>query len=650
MSQGDDRRPTPGPIRGTRAPPSDPGGGGPARPTTAARPARPSTLATVFGPVLALLFVAAPAVFWGGALVDVEALGLLRKYWSDRPLLEKIFDVGRWDFYRGRELSYAFDFLDAQWVRMLLDRDVVFFLAPSAVLASLALAVVAQRLLPRAFPALDRTTRWLCLLVLLSNFVFLSTMGMFYRATKPLVASLLLGLLLLILAQYRRPRLGPRSGSAAVFAVTLFMSLLDRQGLFYVLLLVPGLGLAWARTRRGLGLLLGAVAAVGVWWIYNDLIGPRIIHAVAGYWPDMGFQRLRSAPLLQPQPWRQAVGVLGDWTSVLLGGLPPAALAIAAAGLAAAWAWSERRRPRRLILIGIVVLLGVTAQIAMVAIMVQRHDPVTWVGNRLWYYPLPYQALVAFGLLWACERLAIRWGGALPPVVPLALAALVVANVAQWPELRLRMHEAPAFAEQLRRSTLLVGSLRGRWAAPLLDGDYRRFYFECLDRFPRVASRAHAQAGEGLGVDGTQVRHGRVMAWAGRESQIIPRTASSGRYVLAGGVLLRPGERLSILLGARRRRHLGEVRRDQPGEGIEFFRFEADLRPGPSDVRLVSQLPEVAIPDGLKLDRAGFALLLPVVMWPTPAPSTPTPDGVSGDGSGLGGTVGGLRGTNAVAR
>ncbi|MCG6925391.1 MAG: hypothetical protein LJF30_08780 [Acidobacteria bacterium] len=567
-------------------------------------------------PVLALAFVAAPALFWRGSYVDVEALGLLRKYWSDRTLLEKIFDVGRWDFYRGRELSYVFDFLDARWIRSLLDRDVVFFLAPSAVLASLALVALARFLAPRALPALDRATRWLCVLVLLSNFVFLSTMGMLYRATKPLVAPLLLGLLLLVVAEFRHPRLGPRAGGAAVFGVALLMSLLDRQGLFYVLMLLTALGLAWILTRRGRGLFLGAAAAVGVWWVYNDLLGPRIVHAVTGYWPDMSFQQVRPSQLLQPQAWEQAVVLLGDWTSVLLGGLPPQLIGASAAGLAAAWGWSERHRPRRVVLAGVVGLGAVVAQVAMVALMVQRHPPVTWVGNRLWYYPLPYQALVVFGLLWGCERLTLRRGGSLPRVVPFALAALVVANVAQWPEQRVRMHEMPAFEEQLRRSSLLAGSLRGRWAAPLLDGDYRRFYFECLDRFPRLASRARTQAGEGLGVDIARVRHGRVAAWAGRESQIIPRTAESGRHVLAGAVLLRPGERVSILLGARQRRLVGEVRNDGARESVEFFRVEADLREGRTDVRLESRLPEREIPDKQSLERAGFAILLPVAVWP----------------------------------
>ncbi len=586
------------------------------RPKGAGSSPRSSTLLRAL-PVLALAFVAAPALFWRGSYVDVEAVGLLRKYWDDRPLLEKIFDVGRWDFYRGRELSYVFDLLDAQWVRSLLERDVVFFLAPSAVLASLALVALAPLLAPRALPALDRATRWLCVLVLLSNFVFLSTMGMLYRATKPLVTPLLLGLLLLVVAESRRPRLGPRAGGAAVFAVALVMSLLDRQGLFYVLMLVPALGLAWILTRRGRGLFLGAVAAVGAWWVYNDLLGPRIIHAVTGYWPDMGFQKVRPSQLLEPPAWGQAVVVLGDWTSVLLGGLPSVLIGALAAAAAMAWAWGERRRPRRVALAGVVALGVVVAQVAMVALMVQRHPPVTWVGNRLWYYPLPYQALVVFGLLWSCERLAVRRGGSLPRVVPFALAGLVVANVAQWPEQRVRMHEASAFTEQLRRSTLLAGSLRGRWAEPLLDGDYRRFYFECLDRFPRLAARARAQAGEGLGLDIAEVHEGRVAVWAGRAAQIIPRTTTAGRHVLAGAVVLRPGERISILLGAKQRRLLGEVRNDRGGEGVEFFRVEANLPVGRTDIRMESQVPERETPDGRGLERSGFRLLLPVAVWPT---------------------------------
>ena len=571
---------------------------------------------------VALAFVAAPALFWGGKVAFDETLSfVLRRYWSDRSILQIVFDPRGWDFYQARELSYAIDFLDAQWVRLLLSRDVVFFLPPSSVLASLAVVLIGAGLAPRALPRLDRATRWLVLLVFLSNFVFVSTMGWLCRATKPLVAPLLLGLLLLAVAEHRQPRLGTRASFTAVFGMALAMSLLDRQGLFYVLALAGCLALAWVRTRRGLSLALGAAAAAAVWAAYNYALGPWIIHALNGYWPEFRFQRLRPGRLMQAHPWVAAVDLLGDWTSVLLGGLPPAVLAFAALAAGAAWAWRARRQ-RGLVALGLAVAAaGLVGQVAMVAIMVQRHEPVTWADHRLWYYPLPYQALVVFGLLWALDRRATRGDGALARVLPVALAAVVVANVAQWPEKSLVMQSEPAFAEELRGSHLLARALQAGYAEPSLAGDHRRFYFECLDRFPRIAARALPQAYEGGGVSRPDVRDGRLVAWARRDAQILARTNAAGRHVLAGRARLRPGDALSIVSGSPPRL-LAEVRRGGPLEGDEGFRVAVELPAGLSMVRLRSSLPEVPVPD--EAEPAGYALLLPVLLWPEPAALSPT--------------------------
>src|SRR4030042_4765242 len=122
---------------------------------------------------LALAFVAAPTLFWGGRVVFDETLSfVLRRDWSDRSFLQIVFDPRGWDFYQARELSYAVDFLDAQWVRLLLSRDVLFLVPPSSIAASLAVVAIGLRLAPRALPSLDRATRWLVLFVFLSPFVF----------------------------------------------------------------------------------------------------------------------------------------------------------------------------------------------------------------------------------------------------------------------------------------------------------------------------------------------------------------------------------------------------------------------------------------------------------------------------------------------
>jgi hypothetical protein len=420
------------------------------------------------------VLVAAPSLFWEGGVVEEEALGFLRNYWGDRTVLQRVFDPRGYDYYQGRELSYAVDFLDAQWVRLVLARGWMYFVPPSALAASLAVVLAWGLGLPRALPGLDRATSWCLLLVYLSNFAVLSTMGLLYRSAKPLVPPLLLAVLLFVLRELREPRAGPRASFAWVFFPCLAMSLLDRQGLFYTACLTAVLAVAWVRTRRwGLAACAG-VAAVFTWALYNYLLGPWIIHAANGYWPEFRFQRFRPSRLADTRPWAEAATLLRDWTSVLLGGLP---LLITAAGAIALLVlylrWRKRGPGTRDVLAAVLLLGAVGAQLAMVAVMVQRHDPVTWIDHRAWYYPLPFQVLVILGLAWALERVARARGGTLPRVVPAALVLVAASSLAQWPERRVVMETGPWFSDVSRRSASLERSFAAGQADPLLDGDYR---------------------------------------------------------------------------------------------------------------------------------------------------------------------------------
>jgi len=566
------------------------------------------------GLAAALVLALWPTVFWQGRLFDEEVPGLLRKNWSDATFLQKAFDSRSRDAYQGRELSYAIDYVDAQWLRLLLSHDVVYLVPPSAVLASLGFVAAGARLAPRALPDLAPATRWLALLVLLGNFVFQSTMGMMYRATKPLVAPLVFALPLLLLAERREPRLGPRSAFTAAFLLALAPCLLDRQGLFYVLAFALALSVAWSRSRRGTALLLGVLGALLSWLLYFRVLGPPIVHALNGYWPSDRFQRLRLGLLLQKEPWLQAADLLGDWTSVLLGGAPPALLLLAAAGAGGLWAFSRRRRPRTLALGAACALAAVLGQLTMVAMMFERHSPVSWLGNRLWYYPLPYQAVFAFGLLWGLERLARGGDARIVRLVPLVLAAFVLANVLRWPEERRAMDSDPPFHDQFRRSDLFVRSFRDGYPDRLLDDDYRRFYFECLGTFPRLAARARPQVAEGDGVLRARIVDGRLRAWAGRDVRLVAWTPLAGRYRLSGSAWLRAGETIAVLLGEDRPRQLAEIRRDETSDGSEPIALSLDLAAGPTQVRLVSSLPEVQVPEEARGTLGAYELALPFML------------------------------------
>ena len=569
------------------------------------------------GPALALALVLAPSLFWGGGVVEEEALGFLRNYWGDRSVLQRIFDPRGYDFYQARELSYAIDFLDAQWIRLVLGRGWLLFIPPSALAASLAVVLAWGVGLPRAMPGLDRVTAWCLLLVYLSNFAVLSTMGLLYRSAKPLVPPLLLAVLLFSLRELRQPRAGPRRARAWVYALCLTMSLLDRQGLFYAACLTAVLAVVWARTRRGAPLAVAGAASVATWLLYNYVVGPWIIHSVNGYWPSLRFQRIRPARLAEPRPWIEAYGLLRDWTSVLLGSLPLWLLVAAAvAVLVLHFRWRRRGPGRSEVGVAALLLLGAAAQLAMVAVMVQRHEPVTWIDHRVWYYPLPFQALLILALAWGLERVTLARGATLPRVVPALLALVALANVTQWPERRLDMESGPWFADVSRRSDRLERSFRAGQADPLLDGDYRRFFFESLGRFPRLAARAGVRVEEGAGVETAELREGRLFAWAGREAHLAADVPVAGAYRLAGSLWLRRGDTASIVLGSQPPRLLAEIQRTAPSDGAELFALTVPRPAGRSDLMVLSRLPETEIRRERQRVPVAFGLLLPIALWP----------------------------------
>jgi hypothetical protein len=180
------------------------------------------------------------------------------------------------------------------------------------------------------------------------------------------------------------------------------------------------------------------------------------------------------------------------------------------------------------------------------------------------------------------------------------------------------MQSGPWFGDVERRSALLVRSLRGERAEPLLDGDYRRFYFECLDRFPLLRARAGAQVGEGGGVEVAELEGGGVRAWAQREAHLVARVPQAGVHVIAGRVILRPGDAVSVLVGSPPRL-LGRFQRSGPSEGAEFFRLHVPLPEGTNDILLLSELPEREVRDGSRGEPAAFLVPLPVALWRDPA-------------------------------
>ncbi len=563
----------------------------------------------------------APAFFWRGGVLEEETIVFLNHYLDQRSVAQKVFDPHGNDFdtYQARELSYLFDFGDAQWFRALLRRGVVLFIPPSAVLATILTGVVFAWGSARAFPGLPAATRSLVLLVLLTNYVFVTTMGLFYRATKPLLVPVLLGLLFYLWARLRAGTViaPPLRDFTVVFVLGCLMTAFDRQGFFYLVVFGGALFLFWAVHRVGAVLGLGAAAAAALGVAYNYGIGPWVIHTVNGYWPRFNYQRMPLRKLLDPGFYLKAAELLPGYTATLFGGFPLWLSAVLLGLALVAWLrlWRSRpegpaRAPYARWLGPTLLVLFATSQVFMFAAMIMRYPQVyDWADHRLWYYPWPFQAILAFGLLVALDSVWEQASHRGRHLVAAGLVLLAVANLAQWPrhrEISLHSDWFPKIHDQTER---LTSSLREGRADAQLYGAYREFLHFAWDLSPVLAARIAGEVREGPGFYRTEIRDGRVFAWARQGAAMSVLAAESGTYSLRGDLWLRAGETLVV---SRAAREIARVQSPHAAEGKVPLALALDLPAGRTELHLESNLPERDVGGVRDRKAAAFGLFLPM--------------------------------------
>lgn len=426
-----------------------------------------------------------PSVFWGGGIVEREATVFIPRYLDGRGLAQKVFDPRTNDFglYQARELSHFVDLLDAHAVaaaRRVL--GVAAFTPLSALVSSLVLIAVVAAGAARAAPRLSPVSALLALAVFMSQFAYAATAGVYYRSTKALVCPLLLALLFRVVAEARGTVTAARRVSWPVLALALALGLADRPGFFLAFgVLLVGLA-AQARGARLRQALAALGIALGLLVVYDVLLERVAVWWLNGYWPALSFQRLSPRTLWrEPERLQQSVELLAGSARLMAGSLPGWACALAALlGLA----WFRWRRwsfsPTALLL----AALAAAGLWAIEAGLIARHWPIyTHSDHRLWYYPLPFQATILFGLVLGLEALEARspvagaWG------IPFVLLALTVANLALWPSYRQALRQGPWFPRVEEQTTRLKESLARGAPAPGLDPDYLRL-FEWLRRIP----------------------------------------------------------------------------------------------------------------------------------------------------------------------
>jgi hypothetical protein len=431
--------------------------------------------------------VTAPFWFWRGGVLELEVLQFIQQYLDGRTVLAKVFDPSKNDFgtYQARELSYFIDYLDARVFEALMRQGWIPFIPMSALLSSVASAVIVLRSLRRYSIGLGPAT--LLALLYLTNYVHVLTMGLFYRATKPLVAPLLMAAVFYLAARLRdihsdggeRPAWRRAIPGLTVFVLFLLMGLLDRQGYFYAVA-AAGMLVAWTLfNRRAWIMAVAAVSAALVLTAYNWWIGPAIVQAVNGYTPGFDYQQIPPDRLQDLTPFRKATAMVIENSTLLLGST---SAIVSGALIAAAIVLALRQTPLmkwRVTLL--VVAAGVIAsQIVMFGLMIARHPMVyDWVDHRYWYYPLPFQALLFAGLCLLLARGMQGWSATGRAIAAGAIVLLIAGNISHWTDYRSRTMNSRWFSRVYPQTLILRESLERNEADPRLILQYYKFYEFC---------------------------------------------------------------------------------------------------------------------------------------------------------------------------
>lgn len=419
-----------------------------------------------------------PPLYWHGGVLDAEAASFVIGYTADRPWPNKIFDPAANDFdaYQARELSYVIDAIDANTGIAIARRSGGWLLPVSSMIASALIAAILLAGMRRTMPGIDALTATLLVACLISSFQFMSTMGIWYRSSKPWLTVVVLALLFFWRRRIRddaaRRADADTHDAAVTFALCVAGGLLDRQGFFYAAMALAIVALHYWRCRQMGAVLIALAAAVGFLTIYNLAIAPWLIHSLNGYWPDFEYQARAMRPSLLREPLWRATQVSIDTAGELFGGSRVVATALIAAALyALVWtrAWSRS--------LWLYVALAALGQLVMLALMIRQHPPIyEMVDHEFWYYLLPGIALLIFCVAMAIDTLSTTGSTRTRWAITVLLAAITVSNIATLRNDRRRITEGPYFAPVYAQSEVLKASLRQGQPAPAMTEGYREIY------------------------------------------------------------------------------------------------------------------------------------------------------------------------------
>jgi hypothetical protein len=439
-----------------------------------------------------------PILYWNGGLIEIESTQFVRQYLDDRTTLRKVFDPHGNDLgtYQARELSYFVDYLDARFFEsvMLVDRPLF---VPASALVAAVLTILLFVLAIRRIPVPARLSVVLVLLVYVTNYVHLVTTGMLYRSSKPLLAPVLIAAVFYLFtilnerpeargtASWRR-----RSAPLIVFALFSVMSLLDRQGFFYAVAGAIAISVHGVVVGGRRDVLVAGLVAVGAMVLYNLMLAPMLVRALNGYSPSFAYQKIPWSLVADPDLLRRSLALVIQSLATLFGGAPPPVFAVMFS-VVVLWMLFTRRK-----LAALAILAVCAVQTLLLVLLIARHPPIYgYYDHRVWYYPLPFQALVVALLVVAIGRGAVASSSLRSTAVSVILVCISIANVTRWDNYLRSQMRSMWFPAVYTQNLALKESFRDGRARPALSPEYFAFFEFWRERAPALRDRAGRGSG-----------------------------------------------------------------------------------------------------------------------------------------------------------
>lgn len=390
--------------------------------------------------LVSIVFTMASLIALKGAFIHPELYERIPHLISSKPLISRIFDsrVMDYDMYQARELSYLGDQIDAAAIFEMIQRGMPNMISIMHYLLG-TLAVILLYGFCRKDLALGKVVSLAMAAIAWSTpCMFLG--GNYFRTAKIGTAVCLASVIIVTYRLLGKIRIGKpiHVGSCGILgALTLLMTLWDRQGFYMALCLSVLLALMGIITRQKqiTALLFPVMSAIAASTIYNLFVAPWITHALNGYWPDFSYQRLPWHEILDHLPVLLFDGakLLGEEIIFALGNAM-AWVAGAVFLVASMMVWPSNARIMHTAAesrYAIAALLGlaVTAIFmvsVMNALMLARQPGIYIPVYRYTYYPLPvtFLWLLLFGLALSKIR-SILPSSAWPPA---AICLMILAG------------------------------------------------------------------------------------------------------------------------------------------------------------------------------------------------------------------------------